>query len=284
MVRNEIGGSATTIKNIGGKKQRLEAPVKTIILATENQFFKPEDFKNILKWKDQIKLKGIVPFPNIEGLESNNTEAQIKEGRYSSNELKKAVGGAKYRFDISNTTYESFLSYKNSNYTRIYEITDLDEVLCDIDDKGNIRGRKMTSFLIGNRNQATDSDVPFVDVLIKYENSTHSILTTEGEPSDLEGIYDVELEPLEVTTSNIKFKVKNTSTGSYISQIPYDKFVLHDSRGAVVGGLGNNPVSPDNEYEITGVIPEGAKFTIDGVVDLTELFVEGVGNITTPAN
>ena len=280
MVKNEIGGNTTTIKNIGGKKQRLEAPVKTIILAKESQFFTPEDFKNVAeKWKAGIKDKSLAPFPNAEGLEPNSSEANIKEGRYEDYELKKAVSGTKYRFDISNTTYEAFLTYKNSEYTRVYEITDLEEVLCDIDDNGNIRGRKLSSFLIGNRNQATDGDVPYVDVSIKYENNTNSILKTDGEPSYLEGIFDVEFEKIETTGTSVKFKVKNISTGSYINQISYDSFKLIDSSGAVVGGLGNIPVSSDYIYEITGTIPSGSKLSLDGVVDLTELFIEGRNEI-----
>ncbi len=284
MVRNEIGGNTTTTKNIGGKKQRLEAPVKTIILAKDDQYFTPEQFKNVMEhWKNGILNKSLIPFPNIEGLEANNTDAQIKEGRYTDYELKTAVSGAKYRFDISNTTYEAFLSYKNSQYTRVYEITDLDEVLCDIDEKGNVKGRKMSSFLIGNRNQATDSEVPFVDVSIKYENNTHSILTTDGEPSDLEGIYDVLLEEVSVSPTSIKFKVKNVSTGSYISQIAYDKFKVLDNDGAIVGGLGNVPVSPDYVYEINGAFGPGNRLSIDGVVDLTEVVVEGVNEIKIPS-
>ena len=57
MVRNEIGGNATAIKNIGGKKQRLEAPVKTIILAKETHSFSSADFKDVSKWKEGIKNK-----------------------------------------------------------------------------------------------------------------------------------------------------------------------------------------------------------------------------------
>ena len=52
-----------------------------------------------------------------------------------------------------------------------------------------------------------------------------------------------------------------------------------DSSGAVVGGLGNIPASSDHIYEITGTIPSGSKLSLDGVVDLTELFIEGRNEI-----
>ncbi len=281
MVRNEIGGNQFSTKNIGGKKQRLEAPVKTIILAKDNQSFTKEEFKNVIvNWKKEIKNKNLVPFPNAEGLEPNNTEAQLKEGRYEDYELKSAVSGTKYRFDISNTTYESFLTYKNSQYTRIYEITNLDEVLCDIQPNGEIKGRKISSFIIGNRNQATDSDVPFVDVSIKYENNTHSILKTDGEPSDLEGIYDALFEKVAYSTNSIKFRLKNVFTEDYITQVLYSDFVIKDKNGAIVGSLGNIPVDNTGVYEITGTFSNGYSLELNGVVDLTELLIEPVNTLS----
>ncbi|CAL2077690.1 conserved protein of unknown function [Tenacibaculum sp. 190524A02b] len=285
MVRNEVGSTGQAPRNIGGKKQRLEAPVKTLILAKENFSFKSNDFKNIELWKKAILKKNIVPFPNAEGLELNNKEAQYKEGRYIDSKLTAAVSGTKYRFDISNTTYEAFLTYENSDFTRVFEITNMDEVFCDIQSDGSIKGRKISSFLIGNRNQATDSDVPFADVTIKYAKNTHSILKTDGEPSDLEGIYDLRLELIDNSTTSIKFQVFNISTGTKITQLEYDDFVVKDENQAVVGGLGSIPVTSNGVFEINGTnFKTGYTVEINGVIDLTEMSVEGANKLILNLN
>jgi hypothetical protein len=277
MVVNRACGNESTTKNLGGKKQCLEAPVKTIALAKSGFRFASEaDANDKSKWLDAIKSKNIVPLPNIEGVEANNTDAQIKNGRYKDYKLKEGVSGSKYRIDTAICTYANLKTYEDSDYTRVFQITDAEEVTGELFENGSFGGRNLTSILIGLRNEATDSDVPFNDVFLKYESDVYSIIKPEFEASELEGIEDVSLVLESATATSIKFKAYTSCSSSPISSLEYTHFTIKDTDGAVVS-TGNVPVDPNGVYELTGTgFLTDYTVEINGVVSVTEMLYEGI--------
>lgn len=268
-------GADSQPKNMGGKKQCLEAPVKTVTLAMGEQSFATEAAMNDKAIVDaDIQAKKLVPMATITGLELANTEAVKKEGRYETTTTKDAVAGVKYRFDLSMCTYEALLSYKDK-VERIYESTNDKEVFADVQEDGTVKGRPITNMEIGIRNQATDDDTPYVDVTFTFESPLHDILKPKVDFTKLEGIFDIDLEIVGTPTStSIKFKANSDCSGRAIKTLEDGDVVLKDATGAAQT---ITFIAPDTEgvYEITGTAFAN-DFTLEsnGVVAKAEAMYE----------
>lgn len=265
---NEVCGTESTKpKNMGGKKQCLEAPVKTTAMAKSTFAFPTlADAKDPAIWAAAIVAKNIVPLPNIEGLELANTEAVLKTGRYSDYELKEGVAGVKYRFDLSICNYEAMKTYKNSDYTRVFQITNAEEVTCDIQTDGTVKGRELSSFIVGLRNDATDDDVPYVDVNLKFSNDVFDIIRAGFDATELEGIFDVTITITSATATSIKFKLSNSCNGAVVTSLEDADLDLLDVAGA---SFTHSFVAAnaDGEFEFTGTdFLDGFSVIINDVV------------------
>jgi hypothetical protein len=275
VVLNEVCGTDDSIqKNTGGKRQCLEAPVKTILLAKDDQFFANRAALDVKATVDAaIAAKQLVPFPNIEGIEPNNTDANIKNGRFTDYTLKAGIRGSSYRFDLSVCTYEALKSYVNSGYTRVYRVTTEGEVTCEIMADGTIKGEKITSFLLGLRNEATDDDVPFANVLLKYANDNNSIVKPAFDWAPLEGIYDVVLQLVSASATSIKFKTIIECTGDTITSFVSGNLQLLDD--GEVHASSFVAADADGVYELTGTgFENGFTLGLNGVVTQANIMYE----------
>lgn len=283
VIINEVcGGTAAQPKNIGKKQQCLEAPVKTFALAKEGfAFDSVDDAKDIEKWKTAIQNKDIVPFILVEGIEANNTEESVKNGRYKDYTLKEAIRGSSYRLDLSICTYAAVKSYENSDYTRIFRITAENEFTAQVQDDGKVKGEAMAGPIrVGVRNEATDEDVAFANVLLKYKSDTYSILKPSFEVSELEGIYDVSLVQVSASATSIKVKVVEGCTGEAITTLTSDDFVVNDDSGdeATVSFV---EADSNGVYEFTGTgFTSGYTVDLTGVIVQTEDLYESTGPLT----
>lgn len=268
-VINEVcGNEATVQKNMGGKKQCLEAPVKTFYLAKDEFAFTDlADAKTEASWDTAIAAKNIVPLPNIEGLELANTDAVIKNGRYQDYELKEGVPGVAYRLDLSICSYDALKSYKNSGYTRVFEVTNAEEFTCDVLADGSVKGRKYTSMIIGLRNQATDDDVPFVNVNLKFQEDVYDILKAPFEASDKEGIFDVILE-VQGTPNATTLIVKATlgCTGSLVTTLETADWLFTEAGGDEETISGASYDADTGFYTLTATAFVTGTIATDGVV------------------
>lgn len=277
-VINEVCGSETSApQNMGGKKQCIEGPVKTMILATESfAFASVAALKAVVNYDTGVTAKSLVPFPNVEGIELANTEANIKTGRYTDYTLKNGVAGVAYRFDLSICTYEALKSYINSVFTRVFEITEAEEVTCDVQSDGTVKGRKMTSFLVGQRNQATDADVPFANVNIKFDSDIYDIVRAEFAATKIEGIFDVTLKVQGVpSATTLVVEATDACTGENISSLLLDdwKFVqTSDTLEEAVTVSSYDAVT--GFYTLTALAFEDGTIATDGVVEQNNIKYE----------
>lgn len=234
MVVNEVcGNESTAPSNMGGKKQCLEAPVKTTVLAKSTYSFASKTaMKDEANWNTAIAAKNLVPLPNIEGLELANTEAVLKTGRYTDYELKEGVAGVQYRFDLSICNYEALKTYKNSDYTRVFQITNSEEITCDIQTDGTVKGRELSSFIVGLRNDATDDDVPFVNVNLKFTNDVFDIVRATFDATELEGIFDVTVNIVSASATEIKFTLTTACSGAQVTSMEDADIILNDNTGS----------------------------------------------------
>lgn len=269
-------GESSQPKNMGGKKQCSEAPVKTVTLVVGEQSFANEAAMDVdATVKTEIETKKLVPMATITGLELANTEAVKKEGRYETTTTKDAVAGVKYRFDLSMCTYEALLSYKDK-VERIYESTNDKEVFADVQADGVVKGRPITSMDIGIRNQATDDDTPYVDVTFTFESPLHDILKPAVDFTKLEGVFDTQISLVGApTATSIKFKVESDCTGRAVKSWEDGDVVLKDNTGGVHSIDAFVAPDADGVYEITGT-GFANDFTLEsnGVVAKTEAMYE----------
>lgn len=276
VVLNEVCGTDNSIqKNTGGKKQCLEAPVKSMFLARDEQEFDSRaDLDNSATVKAAIAAKELVPLPYIEGIEANNTDANIKNGRFIDYTLKKGIRGSNYRFDLSVCTYEALKTYVNSGYNRVYRVTTEGEVSCEVLPNGKVKGEKITSFLLGLRNEATDDDVPFTNIQLKYEKDNHSVLKPSFDWAPLEGIFDVVLKLVSASATSIKFKAISECTGDTITSLVSGNFQLLDAAGEAHASS-FVAADADGVYELTGTgFANNFTLGLNGVVTQAEIMYE----------
>lgn len=286
MVRNEVCGSTTSApKNMGGKKQCLESAVKTFVLATDSfSFASVTALKDIANWNTAIVAKNQVPFPNIEGIELANTDAIIKNGRFVDYTLKDGVAGVAYRIDAAVCTYEALKTYENSVFNRIYEITEAEEVTCDIQLDGTVKGRKMTSFLVGLRNQATDADVPFANVNIKFDDDVFDIVRAEFAASEIEGIFDVALEVIGTpNATTLVVKATDACTGLPISSFLLANWKFTEAAGTEETITASSYSATTGNYTLTATAFVTGSINLDGVVTVSGIKYEGIAAAVTVA-
>ena len=279
---SEVCTPSGTTKNMGGKDQCLETPVKTFFLAKDGFAFPSlAAMKLEATWNAAISAKNIIPLPNIEGLELANTEASIKEGRYKDYELKEAVAGVKYRLDLSMCSYEALKSYKNSEYKRVFEVTNDDEVTGDVQADGSIKGRKTSSFIIGLRNQATDEDVPYVDVSLKFESDTYSIVKPSFEVSEKEGIFDVNFALVSATATQIKVTAKTNCSNSLVKSFASGNITVQNASGGIQTLTSTSSADAAGVYTIVGT-GFATNFTVglNGIVSQAGMNYESPDRLT----
>lgn len=267
---NEACSTGTAkVLNIGGKDQCFEGLKKTAWLAKESfSFATIEAMRTSAALLTAIQNKDIIPLPYLENPEANNTEPQVKNGAWRDYTLKEGVPGVTHRIDTAVCTHAALKSYQNSAYSgRIFEVTDKNEILCDIQEDGTVKGRKMTSFSVGLRNERTADDVPFTNISIKFENDTPSVVKANYDASEVEGIYDVELEFVSATATAIKLKAKTHCAGTYIDSFELTNILVKDDEGATVTPLSLTAPTTDNTYTITGTgFETGYTVELNGVV------------------
>lgn len=268
MVNEVCTTEESQIKNLGGKKQCLEKPVKTFVFAKEDTTFASVAAMKVKSnWDTLIVSKGLVPTPNIEGIEPNNTDPVTKEGRYKDYELKAGVAGTNYRFDLSVCTYEALKSYVDSGYNRIFQITDGEEVTCEVQDDGTVKGRKLSSFFVGFRQEATDDDVPFCNTSIKWEDDVYDIVRATFSASELEGIFDVQLTSVSAAAGSIVFTAKVECTGDNVTTLAQaDMQFIQDSDGQQEALTGLSYDANTGQYTATAAAFETGYLEINGVI------------------
>ncbi|WP_438423260.1 hypothetical protein [Aquimarina macrocephali] len=275
IINETCGGDDSSTKNTGGKKQCLEGAVRTYILSKSKfKFDSLADAKSNAKWDEAKTNKDIVVFYDIEELEPNNTENQIKNGRYSDYKIKDAIKGVNYTHYLSTCSHEAVKSYENSDYNRVFRVTDNNELLCEVNEDGSVQGEPLKSFIVGIREDAPADGVPSTKVQLKFDSYPLSIIKPDFDLTDYEGIYDVKLSQDSATATSIKVKVSSGCSGTEIDSLESDDFIVRDASGAVQTVSFVPPVN--GVYEFTGTgFANGFTVEVNGVVVQTNIMYEG---------
>lgn len=283
VVINEVCDSGTSKqKNPGGKKQCLEGAVRTYILAKDDFAFDDKAAaKTKADWDTAKEAKDVVIFYDVEELEPNNTEAQIKNGRFADYKISEAKKGVNYTHYLSTCSYEALKSYENSGYNRVFRVTEKNELLCEVQEDGKIKGEPLTSFLVGIRDDAPADGVPSVKVNLKFDKYSLSILNPDFDLTGYEGIYDVTLTQVgAATATSIKFKVTTSCGNALVKSLLLADIKVRNASG-VVQTVTLVPPDADGTYEAVGTgFATGYTLDLDGVVMQTEIAYESEEALT----
>lgn len=281
---NEAGNGLSAFKNTGASEQKYESAVKTYVLAKESfSFADAAALKDITNWNTAKSNKDIVPFFEIDlPPEANSVEPTIANKRFRDVKTKDGVKGVTYTHELSPESHaalETFDQNNNKTYTRIFRITDENEVLCEVQSDGTIKGEPMSSFIVGNREDATDENPPQSKVMIKFKKYDISIVKPSFQADEFEGIYDVTLTLGTVSSSSLKLKAQ--SWGADITNLASSNIVLKDASGSVHASTFVAYDSDSGYYELTGTgFANNFTIAIDGVQVVGTVYYESPNVLT----
>ena len=255
-VLNKVCADGVTTKNTGTKKQCNEKETRVYFLSDKDFSF-PDvaTAESAAAWEAAIVAKNIVPFYDLgESPEINNTDAVVKNALYEDIPVKDAIKGVNYIHYLDTCSYEAISSYEGSKrYTKIFRVTSANELLCEIDDAGLVKGEPITSFIVGVRNDPTGDTPASTTVSIKFDTYSMSVLTPVIDLRKQEGIYDVLLTATEQLAGSIKFKAQiGCADDESLATAVQANINLLDAAGAphvfTFGGYDANT----EEYTLTG--------------------------------
>lgn len=282
VIINEVcGNTSKKPKNTGGKKQCLEGAVRTYALAKETFAF-PDlaTAKTKAAWDTAKQNKDIVVFYDIEELEPNNTEAQIKVGRYQDYPISEAKKGVNYTHYLSTCSHDAVKSYENSEYTRVFRITEKNEVLCEAQDDGKIKGEPLKSFIVGIRDDAPADGTPSTKINFKFDAYSLSVIKPDVNLTDYEGIYDLTLAQVSASATSIRFTAVTSCSGSKVTSLESGDVVVKDGSGAVES-VTFVPADSNGVYEVTGTgFATGFTVEVNGVVVQADIMYEGEATLS----
>lgn len=275
---NDVCGDSSTVTNTSGKKQCLEGPVRTFALAKSTFSFATAAAMRLkATWDTAKEAKDIVMFYEVEELEPNNTEAVIKEGRYEDFKIKSAIKGVDYTHYLSPYSHDALESYEDSDYTRIFRITDANEILCEEGTGTTIKGEPLKSFNVDTRDDAPADGTPSTKVQLKFDAYSLSIVKPSFDITDYEGIYDIALTVVGVpNATTIVVKAATSAKGTNVASLVLaDWKFVQDSDGLEETVTVMTYDAGDEEYTLTAVAFETGTLATNIVVQ-TEIMYEAL--------
>lgn len=279
---NEAGNGLKTLKNTGASEQKYESAVKNYVLAKEGfSFADASALKDITNWNTAKLAKNIVPLFEIDlAPEANSVEPTIANKRFRDVKTKDGVKGVTYTHELSPESHSAIESYDQSkDYTRLFRITSENEILCEVQADGSIKGEPLSSFIVGNREDATDENPPQTKVMLKFRKYDMSIVKPDFVADEFEGIYDISLSLGAVSATSIKFKAQ--SWGVDVTNLTSSNVVLKDASGSVHASTFVAYDADSGFYELTGTaFANDFTLDIDGVQVVGTVYYESTGALT----
>ena len=236
------GGSEHTYLNTGAKDQCLEAVTVLLILAKDSfRFDSITDFKSKVKWDEAIKSRDLVPLFELYELANANTEETYYESRNFKKRTGKAMKVVTAEAYLSLCSDAALRSYANTEYNRLFEITEDGDIIGVFDTDGiKIKGQKIKDFTVGIRENATTAKPATTSITITYSDYMELVDSSIiSQPSfdpvlDLYGIFNANFlvlpSPAPAATG-FKFTVNvGCKSEKYMTEITSLKF--NDTSGA----------------------------------------------------
>lgn len=273
---NEVCGTDATQQNTSGQKQCLEGVVGSYALARSTfSFANLAAIKTYAAWETAKAAKDIVVFYEVEELEPNNIEAIIKVGRRRDYEIKEAVKGAMYTHYLSPYSHESIRTFEDSDYTRIFRFTDDNEVLCEEQSDGTIKGEPLKSFIVGVRDDAPIDGTPSTKVTLKFGDYELSVIKPAFDITTYEGIYDVLLVVQGTPTgTELIVEARTKATGVLVTSFVQANWEFIEAGGDEESVTGMTYSAVTGFYTLVATAFVTGTIDTAGVIEQTEIMYE----------
>lgn len=276
----ECAQDSASQKNTGANEQCLVGPVVRHMLAkTDFQFTTKELAKTLSEWKDAVAAKDIIPLFNIEVLANANIDATFYEARsrYKTKSEKKVVTAEVH---LGVCSYAALYSY-NGKKMRLFEFTDDQKITGVTDTDSTIVKGQLVTIEVGMLIPSLDDKPQFALVTITYEDwkefiNNPVVLSPSWSHIDLNGIFDVEIEQVSASSTEVKFKVNAGCVGDEVTALEDGDIVFTTADGTAVT---HSFVEADANgvYTLTGTgFVTGSLISLNGVVQQTEATYEAV--------
>lgn len=289
---NDTCGAGANYLNTGFKSQCLESVTVLLVLSkTDFKFATVADFKTKEKWVEAIKNKDLVPLFELYELTSANTEETFYESRNFKKRTGKAMKITTAELYLSICADAALRSYANSEYNRVFEVTEDGDVIGVFAEDGiGVQGQLLKDFTVGVRQPATTAKPPTTLVTITYndaeELSKNGVITTpDFDPVlELNGIFTVNIEQVGAgTATGFEFKatIGCSKTNFPSLDVANLKFVKPDNTEQTATFTYDTATET---YEATGTALVSGTLSTDGVQEDTATgdLYEGSANITIP--
>lgn len=272
--------NGNAVKPTGTKGQKFWGATVKYILAKENQSFaNKEDFKSKAKHDEQKASKDIVYFFEVDTVENANTEPAFYESRINKERTKKASKIKKFKHELGICSHSALVSYEDSEYTRIYEITEKGYIVGIANDDRTIQGQSIKSFTVGLREEATFEAIESTTVEVYYKDAdelvnNHAVVSPDFDAEDMEGVYGVYFN---VTSASATELVVEASTGccdGIVSNLELAnwKFVKADGTDQPITAAS----FADGSYTLTGTSLVSGTLSLNGVIVQTNIMYDGI--------
>ena len=273
----DICGDSSATKNTGASSQCLEKATVTYALAKSNFTFDDlAAIKTKAAWETAKQNKDIVMFFSVEAQEISNTDPTYVETRTLKVETAAARKGKLFTHHLDLISHAALKSYENSDYKRVFEITEEGYVKGVLNSDGTIKGQLLSSFKPSLRQDATFDAIATSTVELAFKDynefEDNGVIT---EPAfdivNYDGIFPVKFEV--VSTSATQIVVKATAGASEVSTLVLANFALKTAAGAAqtISGV----TKDGNTYTLSGTGFVSGTLGTDGVIVQANIMYEG---------
>lgn len=273
-VYQECLSEGGNLKNTGAKEQCLEGlTTKTAVAVPGFSFATVADFKNKTKWDEAIAQKKIFPLYDVEELASANTEDTFFEGRNRQYRTAKGKKASTYSSFLGLCSHAALKSFHGKEM-QLFEFTEDGAVIGRYDTDGiKVKGQDVV-LNIGKRVSATADRPPSTQVTINYKDQNQLedngvIARPSGwDGTDIFGIFDIVIELVSATATNIKVKVKEgcAGGGELVTSLADGDLVVKDGSGSAQS-VAFTAADSEGVYTLTGTaFATGFTVGLDGVV------------------
>lgn len=267
------GGEKT--KNTGHSgNECLESVLKRNMVAkTAFRFDTVADFKDKAKWITAVANKDIVPLYDAYAVAAANVAQKKFESGNFSIVTEDAIKKTKYESYLGFCSHKALASYEESEYTQVFEFNK-DGSLIGVQDSDGIKvkGQDLTNLSVGIRNIATDAKPPFSEVEMTYRDfkelqDNFVVVLPTWSDKDVQGVFDVELSQVAMTTTSIKVGLTLECSGTDVTNFIAANFIVRDVAGAVqtVSFVPYDSVNKCYEFTGTGFLV-GFTVELNGVI------------------
>lgn len=251
----------------------LEAVTTLLVVTKDNfKFASLSEAQTLSSWNTAIADGDIVPLYQMYELTPANTEETFYESRNFKKRVGKATKITTFENYLSLCSHKALKSYQASMYTRVFEITEDDEVIAVKDGLG-LKGQKIKDFNVGIRNAATLDKVPFTLVTMTYgdyeelENNGVIFKPNFDANSALDSIYAANVDVTGATATTINFSL-TTCEGMPVTGVADGSFkCIAGSTGAVQ----SITVAEDDAAANPGVYTATGTSLVSGLIGLDDI-------------